>query len=86
MKEVKALMPRVSINKKKYLKTDLREWIIGRMKTLKLTQEDMSNLMNITQQAFGYRLREGSFKNDQLYVIFDKLQATDEEILRLMKL
>jgi hypothetical protein len=79
-------MPRVSINKKKYLKTDLREWIIGRMKTLKLTQEDMSNLMNITQQAFGYRLREGSFKNDQLYVIFDKLQATDEEILRLMKL
>lgn len=86
MKEVKILMPRVSINKKKYLKTDLREWIIGRMKTLKLTQEDMSNLMNITQQAFGYRLREGSFKNDQLYVIFDKLQATDEEILRLMKL
>ena len=79
-------MPRVSINKKKYLKTDLREWIIGRMKSLNLTQEDMSQMMNITQQAFGYRLREGNFKNDQLYVIFDKLQATDEEILRLMKL
>lgn len=79
-------MPRVSINKKKYLKADLREWIIGRMKSLNLTQEDMSNLMNITQQAFGHRLREGNFKNDQLYVIFDKLQATDEEILRLMKL
>ncbi|MCI9095505.1 MAG: hypothetical protein HFI95_04725 [Lachnospiraceae bacterium] len=79
-------MPRVSINKKKYLKTDLREWIIGRMKSLNLTQEDMSQMMNITQQAFGYRLREGNFKSDQLYVIFNRLQATDEEILRLMKL
>lgn len=78
-------MPRVSINKKKYLKTDLREWIIGRMKSLNLTQEDMSKLMNITQQAFGYRLREGNFKNDQLYVIFETLQATDEDILRLMR-
>lgn len=79
-------MPRVAINKKKYLKTDLREWISGRMKTLGFNQNDMGELLGISQQAFGCRLRKSNFSNDHLYALFEKLQATDEEILRLMKL
>ncbi len=79
-------MPRVSINRKKYLQTDLREWMKGRMDTLGKNQAYMGEKLNITQQAFGCRLRRGVFDNTQLYVIFKELEATGEEILRLMTL
>jgi hypothetical protein len=79
-------MPRVSLNKKKYLQTDLREWMKGRMDSLGKTQAYMGEKLNITQQAFGHRLRNGVFDNTQLYVIFKELEATGEEILRLMTL
>lgn len=79
-------MPRVAINKKKYLQTDLREWIKGRMDSLGIKQEHMGELLGITQQGFGYRWRNGKFDNTQLYVIFKELKASDDEILRLMKI
>lgn len=79
-------MPRVSINKKKYLQTDLREWMKGRMDRLGKNQTYMGEKLNISQQAFGKRLRMGKFDNVQLYVIFKELEATGDEILRLMTL
>lgn len=79
-------MPRVSINKNKYLQKDLREWMIGRMHTLGKNQEYMGEKLNITQPTFGYRLRNSTFTNAHLPIIFKELEATDEEILRLMKL
>lgn len=79
-------MPRVAINKKKYLQTDLREWMKGRMDSLGKNQEYMGKKLNISQQAFGKRMKRGKFDNIQLYVIFKELEATGEEILRLMTL
>ena len=79
-------MPRVAINKKKYLQTDLREWMLGRMDTLGKNQEYMGRKLSITQQAFGRRLREGHFDNVQLYIIFKELEADDGTILKLMKM
>lgn len=79
-------MPRVAINKKKYLKTDLREWMLGRMNTLGKTQAYMGAAIGISQPAFGKRLQEGNFTNEQLYIIFRELEATDENILRLMRM
>ena len=79
-------MPRVSINKKKYLLTDFREWVIGRMRTLKKTQAEMGNAISLSQTAFSKRLEESNFTYQQLIVILKELQATDEEIIKLMKL
>lgn len=79
-------MPRVVINKKKYLKTDLREWMLGRMQILGKNQEHMGAALGISQQAFGTRLRNANFTNEQLYIIFAELEATDDNILRLMRL
>lgn len=79
-------MPRVSINKKKYLMKDLREWIIGRMNSCKKTHLAMGELLGISQPAFSRRLRNSNFEYNQLLEIFKELNATDEEILRLMKL
>ena len=79
-------MPRVAINKKKYLQTDVREWMKGRMDTLGKNQAYMGEKLSMSQQSFGKRLRNGNFNNVQLYVIFKELEATDEKILQLMKL
>lgn len=79
-------MPRVTLNKKKYLQTDLISWMKGQMYTLKKNQAYMGDKLNITQQAFGKRLRKGEFNNVQLYIIFKELEATDDKILQLMKL
>ena len=79
-------MPRGAINKKKYLQTDLREWMKGRMDTLGKNQAYMGEKLSMSQQSFGKRLRNGNFNNVQLYVIFKELEATDEKILQLMKL
>ena len=79
-------MPRVAINKKKYLQTDLWEWMKGRMDTLGKNQAYMGEKLSMSQQSFGKRLRNGNFNNVQLYVIFKELEATDEKILQLMKL
>ena len=79
-------MPRVAINKKKYLQTDLREWMKGRMDTLGKNQAYRGEKLSMSQQSFGKRLRNGNFNNVQLYVIFKELEATDEKILQLMKL
>lgn len=79
-------MPRVTINKNKYLQKDLREFITGRMKSLGKNQAYMGEKLNISQPTFGYRLRKSTFTNAQLPIIFKELEATDEEILRLMKL
>ncbi len=79
-------MPRVAINKKKYMLKDLSEWITGRMKTLGLTQSDVGELLGITQQAFCQKVAQCNFKYSELLPLLKRLQATDEEILRLMKL
>lgn len=43
-------------------------------------------MLGITQQAFGQRVRRGYFPYKDLIVIFKKLDATDDEILWLMRL
>ena len=79
-------MPRVRLNRKKYMVRDLSEFIAGRMRTLGFTQAQMGKEINISQPAFGNRLEKGLFSYGELITLFKKLNATDEEILRLMKL
>ena len=79
-------MPRVRLNRKKYMVHDLSEFIAGRMRTLGFTQAQMGKEINISQQAFSNRLEKGLFSYGELLTLFKKMNATDEEILRLMKL
>ena len=79
-------MPRVRFYKKNYMVKDLKEFIIGRMRTLGLTQEPTGKEINISQSSFSQRLNKSLFSYGDLLTLFKKLNATDEEILRLMKL
>lgn len=79
-------MPRVAIKKKQYMISDLSQWIIGRMYAMHIRQQEMAELIGITQPSFCQRLKKGLFTYGELLSILKKLEATDEEILRLMKL
>lgn len=78
-------MPRVYIKRREYKVTDFSRWIAGKMLELKLNQTDMGQLIGISQSAFSNRLEKGLFSYEDMLILFEKLKATDEEILRLMK-
>ena len=81
-------MPRVTPNRKEYMIKDLPAWISGKMHVQRKYQKDVAKRLNITQPAFSCRLTDqrDTFSYGDLLTLFDELGATDEEILRLMKL
>lgn len=79
-------MPRVAIKKKEYKVTDLSKWIAGKMYELKLSQTDVAKMIGLSQPAFCQRLKKGMFSYEDLLTLFKNLKATDEEMLKMMKL
>ena len=79
-------MPRVAIKKKEYVLSDFSEWVIGRMNTLGLTQKQMGEKIGIGQSAFSEKLRQRKFTLADAITVMKELSASDEEILRLMKM
>lgn len=84
-------MPRVTINRKKYMLQDLYIWIKGKMSLFDMNQTDLGMMWWISQAAASARLKglkngKDTLKHNDLAVIFKQFEATDEEILRFMKL
>jgi len=84
-------MPRVAINKKKYMLQDLYIWIKGKMSFLGMNQTDLGMIWGISQEAASTRLLglksgKDTLKHNDLAILFKKFEATDEEILKFMKL
>lgn len=84
-------MPRVAINKKKYMLQDLYVWIKGKMDIFDMNQTDFGKLLGISQPSAYERLNglkkgKDTLKSIELAVIFKKFEATDEEILKFMKM
>lgn len=84
-------MPRVAVNKQKYMIKDLSKWIVGQMHEKGLNQEEVGQILGINQQSMSRRLlksKKGAdvFKQGELILLFKELEATDEEILRLLKM
>ena len=77
--------PRGFYDKEKYQEDCLAEFIEGRRKTLNMSQGELGAEIGMTQQAFSYRLKERNFTFMQIVKLFNVLQATDEEKLRLLK-
>ena len=79
-------MPRVSLNKKKYKLKDLPEWIAGKLFSMGLHHKDAAEWIGLSPPAFCIRMKNGMFSYEEMLTLFDQLHATDEEILRIMKL
>lgn len=85
-------MPRVTLNKKKYMLQDMAGWIAKKMFLKGMKQEDLGNILGISQPAVYKRLKGGkeegkdNFSAGDMMTLFKELEATDEEILAMMKL
>ena len=79
-------MPRVSIKKKDYMAQDLCDWIRGKLRRKHWTQKQLGEKINLSQPAMYKRLSNGKFDFAELLVIFKELEATDEEIVKLLRL
>lgn len=79
-------MPRVHLKKKEYVAKDLAVCISGKMYTKGIKQKDMGELLGITQQRFGQKLKACKFSYLELLEIFKKLDFSDEEILRYSRI
>lgn len=79
-------MPRVTIKKQQYMVSDLNRFIREKMYEKKITQAHMAKLLGIAQSSFSVKLRDSAFNYIQLIKIFKELKASDEEILRAMRL
>ena len=85
-------MPRVAIKKKEYMIKDFTGWVLQKMKMNGLRQQDIADILGIAQGSFSTREKK-CIKTGQNIVSFEEaimllkeFEATDEEILRLMKL
>lgn len=91
-------MPRVALSaeqKKRYKVKDLADWINGRMHGKGLKQEDVAKAIGITQEALSSRLNPKTYKNNKrsdpfkygdLLILFKLLDATQEDLEKLMTL
>lgn len=79
-------MPRVTIKKKDYKLSDLSAYIAGKMYAMQIRQADMAGELNISQPAFCKRLAKGLFTYEEMLTILKRVEATDDEILKLMKM
>lgn len=76
-------------DKDKHSAMRLIEFIEGRRRSLKKKNADLGEVLGMTAQNVGYYLNpqkgNAGFNFIQLVKLFQELEATDEEILQLMK-
>lgn len=85
-------MPRVAINRKKYMIKDFTGWVLQKARMKGLWQKDIAKILNIAPSSFSTRVTncieesKNIFSYEEVILLLKELEATDEEILRLMKL
>lgn len=62
------------------------KWIKCKKATEDVTNAMIGELLGMTGQAVGQKNKKSQYEYEELLLLFKKLNATDEEILRLMKL
>lgn len=68
----------------KFKKDSLVETIEGKKRRLKVSNGELGELIGITGQAFGHRLKDANLEFIHLVKIFKRLQFSQDEILELM--
>ncbi len=78
-------MPRVSINRKKYMIKDFPGWAKEMIKKKGFKQEKVAERMNMSQQSLSQRLcGKIEFTYSELVDLFEILELPEEDIIRWM--
>ena len=65
---------------------DFHEWLIGQMRIQGVSQKDLAEKLNLTQPSICQRIKKNNFDISDLIVIWHELGASEEDILRFMKM
>ena len=79
-------MPRVHLKKKDYKVNDFCKWLKGKLASEGISQTELAEVINLTQPTISYKIKTGQFDLKEIITIFDFLKATDEEIIKAVKL
>ena len=77
-------MPKTYITKQEKMNDDLSTWLIGSMKVQRVKQGDVAKVLGISQQALSFKLKQKSFKYEDLVGMFGLLQPDAETLMKLM--
>jgi hypothetical protein len=80
-------MPRVTINKEKYMEADAVAFIEGKTRGTRQTDRDMAALLGLSPPAYCQRKKNGkmNFSYLELVKMIKQLKFSDEEIVKLMR-
>lgn len=80
-------MPKVlPLGKTERKKEEFRKWIKGKRSAESVTEEMLGKKLGISQQAAGQKMRKSQYTYTDLLILFQAVNATEEEILKMMKL
>ena len=78
-------MPKIYLTKQDKLNNELVALIYGTMKVKHVTQKQIADRLYISQPAFHGKLKRKKLTFEDLVVIFEMLDLTDEQILSVMR-
>lgn len=78
-------MPRVSINKRKYMLNDLSEFIKREMRANQINQAELGKLCGHSQQTMGNHLQPNKLTVSDLITIFTLFDVPPEKLAELLK-
>ena len=78
-------MPRTTMLKEHYMKSDLKNLIAHKKLDMGLTNKDIAQGMNLSERSIVTKINTGDWSRDELIRLFDMLKLTDEEILMVMR-
>ena len=78
-------MPKVYLSRHEQFNSKLVSLIYGTMKVKHITQAKIAERLDISQQAFGKKLKKAQFTYWDLFIIFEMLELEDEQILSLLR-
>ena len=78
-------MPKVYLSRHQQFNNKLVSLIYGTMKVKHISQAKVAERLDISQQAFGKKLKRAQFTYWDLFQIFEMLEIDDEQILSLMR-
>lgn len=78
-------MPRISLKKTEYKLKDLSAYILGEMRSQRVTQSEMAAALGMTQGNFSQKMKACTLSAKDLIKIFERLGTSPDTIGALMK-
>lgn len=77
-------MPKVYLSEQDRLCSKLSRYVYGEMRIRRITQKEMAEKMNITQQSLSRKLKEESFDFSDFLFFVKEFKPSQKELLDLV--